>query len=204
MSKTILYSLLTMGLAVSAGATTVTLGGAAPAGSTAVTFGPTLAATSPGVWTGTTGAGTANTSVANTYLDPLPGAGYYAYTEQGSTITATFAGGITSFDLLWGSPDAVNTITFSGPGGSVSYSPGVGLLAGLVPTDTNASTSMVLFTATPGVDWTSVSFTSGINSFEFGQVAFVAAASPEPASIALLAGGFLAIGAGALRKKRKA
>jgi hypothetical protein len=202
MSKTLLYSLLTMGLAVSAGATTVTLGAAAPAGSMAVTFGATLAATSPGVWTGTANAGTSNTSVTNAYLDPLPGAGYYAYTESGASITASFAGGITSFELLWGSPDAVNTITFSGPSGSVSFNPGSGLLAGLTPTDTNAGTMSVLFTATPGVDWTSVSFTSGINSFEFGQVAIVAAPTPEPATMALLAGGFLAIGAGALRKRK--
>jgi hypothetical protein len=203
MSRTILLSLLSLALTISAGATTVTLGGAAPAGSTAVTFSSTLAATSPGVWTGTAGAATANTTVTGDYLDPLSGVGYFAYTEGGSTITATFASGITSFSLLWGSPDAFNTITFSGPGGSASYIPGSGLLAGLTP---NASVSApVTFFATPGTDWTSVTFASSLNAFEFGQVAFVAASatpSPEPATIALLAGGFLAIGAGALRKRK--
>lgn len=206
MSRIILLSLLSLGVAVVAGATTVTLGAAAPSGFTTVTFGSTLAATSPGVWTATAGAGTANTSVTDDYLDPLSGPGYFAYAEGASTITASFAGGITSFDLLWGSPDTFNTIVFSGPGGSASYIPGSGLLAGLIPNDSSAGAMSVLFTATPGSYWTSVMLTSSLNSFEFGQVAFLAATtatpSPEPASIALLAGSFLAVGAGAFRKRR--
>jgi hypothetical protein len=205
MCRTVFLSLIALGLALGAGATTVSVGVAAPAGSSAVTFGSSLAATSPGVWTATAGAGTADTSVTALYLDPLSDSSYFAYTEGASSITASYAGGITSFDLLWGSPDAFNTITFSGPGGTESYSPGSGLLAGLIPNNSNAGTMAVLFTATPGTDWTSVMFTSSLNSFEFGEVSFVAAAtssspSPEPASIALLAGGFLAIGA--LRKRK--
>ena len=192
---------LSLGLTIPAGATTVLVGGAAPVGAVATVFGTSLALSSPGIWTGTAGTGTANASVLNSYTDPL-NSGYFAYAESGSTVTATFTGGITSLDLLWGSPDTFNTITFNSANGSKSYSPGVGALSGLTATQTGGT--MVLFTATSGTVWTSVDFTSSTNSFEFGQVSTVAAPAPEPASIALLGGGLLAIGAGAIRRRKSA
>jgi len=193
---------LSLGLTISASATTVTIGASAPSTAVTVTFGSTLATTTPGSWSGTAGAGTANTSVVYSYLDPLSTSGYFAYAEAGSSITANFAGGITSLDLLWGSPDAFNTVTLysglNGTGTAESYTPGSGALAGLAATQSGAS--LVLFSTT-GV-WDSITFTSSENSFEFGDVAVVAAPLPEPASMALLAGGLLAIGAGAIRRRK--
>jgi len=137
-------------------------------------------------------------SLTNFYLDPLPSTGYYVYAEAGATVTLGYSAGVTSFSLLWGSPDGSNDITFSGPGISASYT-GAQLVAdGLV---TNSQTSQ--FVSFTGLgDVTSISFTSGQNSFEFGDIATVATPSPEPASIALLAGGLLAVGFGAARRRK--
>ncbi len=205
MSKSSLFSFfsvaaLSLGLTISASATTVTIGASAPTTAVNSIFGPVLTATTPGSWSGTTLTGTASTSLVNSYLDPLSGTGYFAYAEAGNTITANFAGGITSLDLLWGSPDTYNTITFysglNGTGTAESYKPGTGPLATLNPTQTGGT--LVLF-ATTGV-WDSVKFTSSQNSFEFADISVVP--SPEPASMALLAGGLLAIGAGAIRRRK--
>jgi hypothetical protein len=206
MSKSSLFSCfsvaaLSLGLTISAGATTITIGASAPAQAVNTVFGATLSATTPGTWAGTSGAGTANATVVNSYVDPLSTPGYFAYAEAGNTITANFATGITSLALLWGSPDTYNTITFySGlneTGTAVSYSPGTGALAGLTPSQVGATE--VDFTSGSG-SWGSVSFTSSQNSFEFANVAVVP--SPEPASIALLASGLLAIGAGVARRRK--
>jgi hypothetical protein len=63
---------------------------------------------------------------------------------------------------------------------------------------TQTGGTLVLFSTT-GV-WDSVKFTSSQNSFEFADIQVVP--SPEPASMALLAGGLLAIGAGAIRRRK--
>ncbi len=185
---------LSLGLSLTAGATTVTVGGAAPAGYTSTTFGPGDSAT-PGTWTFHTGSATANTSVGNQYLDPLSNNSYYAYAKGGSSITVDYANGISALDLLWGSPDSYNTITFTNShGASVSFTPGQGLLSALTPTGTNAGSQMVDFVASPGTVWDSVTFSSTTNAFEFAEVSTLAAPTPEPATMALLAGGLVALG----------
>jgi hypothetical protein len=77
------------------------------------------------------------------------------------------------------------------------------LLSGLNPVNNGSQT--VLFTATPGTNWTSVIFTSSLAAFEFDDVSTLpvpTAPSPEPASLSLLAGGLLAIGVGSFRRRR--
>jgi hypothetical protein len=212
MSKSNLLSLLSvaalsLGLSIPAAAVTITVGGSAPAGSAGITFGAGNTATGGGVTSSsfTGGAATANTSTVNLALDPLPAGNtsYFAYTPQNpvGTITLNFTGGISDLSLLWGSPDGSNQITFSGPSGSVTVTATSAAGSGLV---LNAQTSQFVNIALGGT-YTSATFSSGINSFEFANVADVAAAaaaSPEPASIALLAGGLLAIGAGAIRRRK--
>jgi MYXO-CTERM domain-containing protein len=149
----------------------------------------------PGVWTFSGGSATADASNAQAF-DPL-GSGttpFFAYAAAGGAITANFVGGIVGLDILWGSPDGYNTITFyTGPnrtGTAESFVPGTPPLVAPAP----PLVAPVLFTAAPGVTWESVSFTSTFNAFEFANIETVASA-PEPGGLALVLGGVLAIAA---------
>ncbi len=187
---------LSFSLSIVASATTVSLG-SAPAGYSTVTFNSGLF---PAGWTASGDAGIASTSVANQYTEPTGDTTPFAYVGPGGLITASFSTGITGLDLLWGSPDSWNSITFSGSGGSVTYVPGSGLLGVLNPD--NSGSEYVLFTATPGTTWTSVTFSSTLPAFEFNTVSTLAAtvATPEPATAGLLILGVIAFGT--IRRRR--
>ena len=204
MSKKSFYSLisaaaLSLGLTIPAGATvTATVSSTLPAGYATQNFGATLASSTNlgATYTSTGVAGTASTSVVNAYTDPFSGAGTFAYAEAGGSVTATLGSGITTLALLWGSPDTYNTISFNKDG---SFTPGSGILSGLNPNQ--ATSQYVIFSGLTGD--TSITFSSSANSFEFDTlVPSAVTPSPEPASIALLAGGLLAIGAGAIRRRK--
>jgi hypothetical protein len=184
-------------VAIPASATTITLA-SAPASYVNNSFD---SGTLPSGWTASgPNAGIVSTSVTNQYMAPSGDSTPFAYAGVGSSITATFASGISGLSLLWGSPDSWNTITFSGPGGTESFSPGSGLLSILDPTNTGSMN--VLFIATPGSYWTTVTFSSAAPAFEFDNVATLAAtttAVPEPATLALVAG---ALSLFALRRRK--
>jgi hypothetical protein len=226
MSKSSFLSLFSvaafsLGLVLPAGATTVTVSSTIiPAGYSLSSFGPTLATSTNGggVWSGTTNgsfsAGVSNKSVANSYTDPMLADGdysgrtqNYAYAEAGTSVNVSYATGLSSFAMLWGSPDTTDSLVLHlSDGTSTTYVPGSGALSGLGTCRLNSCEEYVQFSEGPGVKISSITFSASVNSFEFETEipTTVPTTTPEPASIALLGGGLLAVGAGAMRRRKSA
>jgi hypothetical protein len=162
-------------------------------------------------WSFTGASGVVSGSVLDQYY--APGAGpnptgdyvgpdtsMYAYVGvPGGEATYTPGTAFNEISFLWGSADTYNSLTFTGSGGSETYGQGGMVVFGLTLDDN--SSNYVTFIDTTGV-WTSVSFISSTAAFEIDNVSILPVPAPEPASIALLAGGLLAIGAGAIRRKK--
>ena len=124
--------------------------------------------------------------------------------DQSSAILDLSAfGAISSITFLWGSVDTYNTITLLGTG--VSFNGGD---EGVSPSNGDQvnpnSNRLVTLTFTGADQWnvTGLEFSSTGNAFEFDNVKVTTAAVPEPASWALMLGGFGAIG-GAMRSRRR-
>ena len=203
-------------LSQNAQATTVTINAMAPASDTATTFNAANAASGPGTWAFVDGAVTADTdlpanpqpnpgSICN---DPLGGTGttaYYVCVEAGGTAVVNFTNGITQLDILWGSPDGYNTLTFSTglnmSGTSESFVPGQGpLMVNMAPPE-----AFVLFQADPGTVWHSVTFTSVFDSFEFADFetqTLVATSVPEPATTVPAMTGLIVLAAALVRRRK--
>jgi hypothetical protein len=124
--------------------------------------------------------------------------------DEGSAVY-NIAAGVTSISVLWGSPDAYNSIIFF-TGGATTGGVGTG---SPVATFTGSS----LADATKGEGYDIVTFDiSGVSSVEFadnGQAAFEYAdlnldVTPIPAALPLFASGLLLIGFFAWRKKGNA
>jgi hypothetical protein len=138
------------------------------------------------------------------YSQPAGDSTDFAYVGPGGSITETLGTtgvGVNYFGLYWGSPDQYNSLTFTDTQGhTVTYGEGGIQIPNFTPNVQGNTDSYVSFWST-GNNWVSVSWASTTAAFEFDNVS-AGVVTPEPASIALIAGGLLAIGVGALRRRK--
>jgi len=146
-------------------------------------------------------AGIVSGDVFNVYRAPAGDSTPYLYVGPNSLITASYAAApITTFGLYWSTIDDYNSIAFTDVNGiTTTFLP-----TNIFPVaDVNTATSLFVTFTDSGAAWKSVAFLSSITSFEFDNVsAGSTSASPEPASIALLAGGLLTVGILRRRKSK--
>lgn len=194
MSKSSLFSLfsvaaLSLGLAGAAPVVTISSGMfSTQAGVTNTAFDVNPA---PG-FTFTGNSGIVTGSETNSYAAPTADTTAYAFVGAGGLITYNPGNSFTYLGLYWGSPDTYNTLT-------LTYVDGTTAVVTLPAADYNSS-SAVYANITDTNPIKSASFASSLAAFEFDNVSSNAA--PEPASLALIAGGLLAIGAGAIRRRK--
>jgi hypothetical protein len=200
---------LALALVGQAGATTITIGGtvvagegqkSSVAGATTMTFN--------GLTSLPTGIVAIGTTPSNPLVNPPNAPGVYAAptgdtstyltTGTGTIVDMAIAANTTYFGFYWGSVDNVNLFQINQSNGT-SFTISGATLATLPGVVVNGSNSyFVNFYADAGTTFTSAGFSSTVNSFEFDNIA---TAAPEPASIAMLAGGLLVV-AGAVRRRK--
>ncbi|WP_414902611.1 PEPxxWA-CTERM sorting domain-containing protein [Sphingomonas flavalba] len=125
--------------------------------------------------------------------------------EQNGSADILLGGGYFSASFYWGSIDGYNTVEVLGANGNV-----IGTWTGsALPTPTNANGNQSDFTSNMRVNFTAdggdyiTGFRLHSNGFAFETDTYaVGAAVPEPATWAMLLGGFGLIG-GAMRRSRK-
>ena len=212
MSKSSLFScfstaLLALSLVGQAGATTVTIGGTAVAGegqessvagAVTQTFDGLATLPSGFVAAGATPAsGLATGSLAGIYATPAGDTSTFVSTGTG-TITDS-AIGSSYFGFYWGSIDGYNTLTLTDSSGAVFT------IAGGEDGTTLGDAEFVNFASTAGTTFTTAVFSSSVYAFEFDNVTTGGPVSvtttPEPGTIAMLAGGLLILG-GAVRRRK--
>jgi hypothetical protein len=199
---------LALALVSSASATTVTIGGTAVAGegmetsvqgATTMTFDGLKALPAGFSAIGTTPAiPLVSGSLYGVYQAPTGDTSTYLTTGAGAIVDLALAPGTTYFGFYWGSADTNNDFQIDESNGSILNINGtqLGALTGAAINRSNSY--FVNFYADPGTTFTSAGFSSTQDSFELDNIA---TATPEPASIATLAGGLLIV-AGAIRRRK--
>lgn len=142
-------------------------------------------------------------SIAGESVEPYQDSTHYASVAAGGSITASFPSPISYLGLYWGSPDSYNVIVFTDTDGvQTTYVAGTSPLVEQTPNGLPVLSQYVNFFDT-GAPWVSVTFESQFDSFEFDNVATLAAqAIPEPSSVGLTLLAMLALGTRFRRRNR--
>ncbi|MBS0503779.1 MAG: PEP-CTERM sorting domain-containing protein [Proteobacteria bacterium] len=186
-------------------ATTVSFNGgsgALPAGVTVFQDFEALAGGTPGASIGPN-AYVYNDSIGGASARPAFGStGNFATVLTGGSYTVNFAA-TNVFSFVLGSLDTYNTLTLHYENGTSQAYAGGQIINDLsFPSGNQISgetNGVVTYRVTDGPRLTGATFTSSANSFEFDNLA---AGVPEPASWALMIGGFGLIGAASRRRAR--
>jgi len=200
---------LALALVSHAGATTITLGGttvagqgveSSVAGAVTTTFNGLTALPAGFVANGTNpSVPLVVGSVNNLDLAPTGDTSTYLTTGTGFLLDYAIPAGSTYFGFYWGSVDLYNTFQIDQSNGDVLQITGASLASMFPSVTVNGNNSYyVNVFADPGSSFTSAGFTSSTNAFEIDNIA---TATPEPASLAMLAGGLLIV-AGAVRRRK--
>jgi len=131
----------------------------------------------------------------------VPAGTPYLAVQGGGSATYNFTNQVSAFQFDWGSIDGFNTLTFSSNLGGDVVVPGTNFTNPANGNQISPGTNG-LFTVTgdAGELFSSVTFSSTTNSFEVDNLA-VSGVVPEPASWAMMIGGFGLMGS-AVRRRR--
>lgn len=202
----LLAGLLAMSASVPAAAATIVTfnsgSGVLPAGFTVLQDYEGLSGGTPGASIGAN-AFVFNSSVTNQAVRPAFGsAGNYAAVQANGSYSVSF-GPTTRFGFIVGSLDTYNRLTLNFEGGGTQTFAGGQIINAVSFPSGDASSPLangfVYFDVTSGPRLIGATFESGGNSFEFDNLA--TAPVPEPATWAIMVGGFVAAGAALRRRK---
>ena len=197
-------ALLAVAIAVPASATTTVSftggSGALPAGMTVFQDFEGYAAGTPGATIGTN-ASVYSGSTGDAARPAFGSTGNFASVRTNGSYSVSFAATDT-FAFVLGSLDTYNTLTLHYANGSSQDYIGGQIINDLTfPSGNQISgetNGVVAYKVTSGPKLTGATFTSSANSFEFDNLA--AGAVPEPATWAMMIGGFGFVGAAARRR----